>query len=166
MSESENEDPKDPKIIVDTDWKEQVAREKASAEQTTPSEPDETVTEEASGSGKSDEGTQRADKTPSAEEIQSVNETPSVKQAQADDEAKQEFPPPPPASFEVLISMLFTQAMAMLGQMPDPASGESRTNKPYAKHYIDTLEMLEEKTSGNLKDEETKILSERFTPCG
>ena len=29
-----------------------------------------------------------------------------------------------------------------------------------AKHHIDTLEMLQEKTSGNLTDEETKILSE------
>ena len=39
--------------------------------------------------------------------------------------------------------MLFTQAMAMLGQMPDPSTGESKVNKPFAKHYIDTLEMLQ-----------------------
>ena len=67
---------------------------------------------------------------------------------------------PPPASFEVLISMLFTQAMATLGQMPNPATGKPEINKPFAKHYIDTLEMLGEKTQGNLNDNESKMLSE------
>lgn len=67
---------------------------------------------------------------------------------------------PPPASFEVLISMLFTQAMATLGQMPNPATGKPEINKPFAKHYIDTMEMLGEKTKGNLNDDESKILSE------
>ena len=67
---------------------------------------------------------------------------------------------PPPASFEVLISMLFTQAMATLGQMPNPATGKPEINKPLAKHYIDTLEMLGEKTQGNLNDDESKMLSE------
>ena len=67
---------------------------------------------------------------------------------------------PPPASFEVLISMLFTQAMATLGQMPNPATGKPEVNKPFAKHYIDTLEMLGEKTKGNLNEDESKMLSE------
>lgn len=67
---------------------------------------------------------------------------------------------PPPASFEVLISMLFTQAMGTLGQMPNPATGKAEVNKPFAKHYIDTLEMLGEKTDGNLNDDEAKMLGE------
>ena len=67
---------------------------------------------------------------------------------------------PPPASFEVHVSMLFTQAMAMLGQMPDPSTGETNVNKPFAKHYIDTLEMLGEKTKGNLSESESTMLSE------
>lgn len=66
----------------------------------------------------------------------------------------------PPASFEVLVSMLFTQALGFLGEMPDPASGETEINKPFAKHTIDTLEMLSEKTAGNLSDDERRILSE------
>ena len=56
--------------------------------------------------------------------------------------------------------MLFTQAMATLGQMPNPATGKPEINKPFAKHYIDTLEMLGEKTQGNLNDDESKMLSE------
>lgn len=71
-----------------------------------------------------------------------------------------DFPPPPPASFEVLISMMFTQAMAMLGQVPDPSTGETQVNKVYAKHYIDTLDMIGEKTKGNLTDVEAKMHSE------
>ena len=47
----------------------------------------------------------------------------------------------------MLVSMLFSQAMTMLGQIPDPQSGEVTTNKPFAKYTIDTLEMLGEKTS-------------------
>ena len=50
--------------------------------------------------------------------------------------------------------------MALLGQMPDPGSGKTSINKPYAKHYIDTLDMLSEKTKGNLSDDEKKMLSE------
>ena len=56
--------------------------------------------------------------------------------------------------------MLFTQAMAMLGQIPDPAGGESQINKPFAKHTIDTLEMLDDKTTGNLTEDESKMLAE------
>ncbi len=89
-----------------------------------------------------------------------VDETDVAKQSAAGESSGDEFPTPPPASFDVLISMLFTQAMAMLGQMPDPASGEMMVNKPYAKHYIDTLDMLREKTQGNLSDDEKTMLSE------
>ncbi|MDC0287929.1 DUF1844 domain-containing protein [Rubripirellula sp.] len=70
------------------------------------------------------------------------------------------MPEPPPASFSVLVTMLFTQAMGMLGQMPDPNTGEAKVNKPFAKHYIDTLEMLESKTKGNLDDQEAAMLNE------
>ncbi|MCH1495776.1 MAG: DUF1844 domain-containing protein [Rubripirellula sp.] len=68
--------------------------------------------------------------------------------------------PPPPASFEMLVSMLFSQAMAMLGHIPDPQSGQTSTNKPYAKYTIDTLEMLSQKTKGNLSDDEDKMLAQ------
>ena len=83
--------------------------------------------------------------------------TPSAVQADEDEAA---LPPPPAASFEMLISMLFTQAMATLGQIPDPSSGQAKVNKPYAKHYIDTLEMLGEKTDGNLTADEKKMHGE------
>lgn len=45
-----------------------------------------------------------------------------------------------------------------LGQLPNPATGEKRVNLPAAKSVIDSLEMLEAKTSGNLTNEEEKLL--------
>ena len=80
--------------------------------------------------------------------------------AKEKDVSSDDFPPPPPASFEVLISMMFTQAMAMLGQVPDPSTGQTQVNKVYAKHYIDTLDMIGVKTKGNLTDDEAKMHSE------
>ena len=119
MSE-ESKPEEEPKLVIDTNWKEQVAKEKEQAE---------TLDEPA-----------KADASSASSDSQ--------------------LPPPPPASFEVLVSLLFTQAMGTLGHMPHPVSGEVEVNKPYAKHYIETLEMLGEKTKGNLDDDESKMLSE------
>lgn len=67
---------------------------------------------------------------------------------------------PPPASFETLVTMLFTQALAALGQIPGPDGKPGEINKSVAKYFIDTLDMLSEKTTGNLTPEESELLSE------
>ena len=55
---------------------------------------------------------------------------------------------------------MMSQAMACLGQLPDPMTGETQINREYAKFQIDLLSMLEEKTSGNLSDDENTLLSQ------
>ena len=77
----------------------------------------------------------------------------------ADSQSVDDFPLPP-ASFGVLLSTLVTQAMAGLGLFPDPATGESKVNRPLAKHFIDTISMLEEKTKGNLDQQEASQISD------
>ena len=67
-------------------------------------------------------------------------------------------PPIPPASFPFLITSIATQAMIYLGQIPDPVNNESIVNLDVAKHHIDTLSILEEKTKGNLNEEEAGML--------
>ena len=62
----------------------------------------------------------------------------------------------PPASFTVLLSTLATQAMAGLGIFPDPTTGKPTVDRPLAKHFIDTIGMLEVKTKGNLTDDEAR----------
>jgi len=64
----------------------------------------------------------------------------------------------PPASFLVLMSTLATQSMGSMGMIPDPATGKPNVNRPMAKHFIDTLAMLQEKTKGNLTEEEAAHL--------
>lgn len=91
------------------------------------------------------------------------SDVPDIDEAQAGDVADTSEEPNtdiPPASFEVLLSMMFTQGMAMLGQIPDPNTGKAKVDKGVAKHTIDTLEMLGEKTAGNLTEDETKMLGE------
>jgi hypothetical protein len=65
----------------------------------------------------------------------------------------------PPASFPFLLTTLATQAMAALGQLPDPIEEKPVVRLSHAKHYIDTLGVLEEKTKGNLTREESDMLT-------
>jgi len=66
----------------------------------------------------------------------------------------------PPATFEFLVHTLFTQALMALGRIPNPITQESHRNLPTAKHFIDTLTMLESKTAGNLSTDERRQLEE------
>jgi hypothetical protein len=65
-------------------------------------------------------------------------------------------PAMPPASYPLFISMLASEAMIALGQIPNPATGEFTPRKNQAKYLIDTLAMLHEKTSGNVEAEEER----------
>lgn len=64
----------------------------------------------------------------------------------------------PPASLTTLIMSLATQAMAALGQLSEPEDGKIVVQLEYGKHLIDTLEVLDEKTKGNLSVEEAAML--------
>jgi hypothetical protein len=66
----------------------------------------------------------------------------------------------PPANFETLMSTMATQALFALGAIPDPRTGQASLSPELAKHHIDMLGVLEEKTEGNLTDEEAKLLSQ------
>ena len=74
-------------------------------------------------------------------------------------------PPPerelPPVDFTTLVMSLSTSAMAALGLVADPRSGErTECNLPLARHTIDLLALLEEKTRGNLTGEEERLLGQ------
>lgn len=66
----------------------------------------------------------------------------------------------PPASFSTLISSLVAQIFYALGGMEDPETKKRYVDLALAKHHIDTLAMLEEKTKGNLSEEEKKLLDQ------
>jgi len=66
----------------------------------------------------------------------------------------------PQADFRAMLGSLATQALLYLGGIPDPETGRAIVGLDYARHYIDLLAVLEEKTKGNLTDDEAKELTE------
>jgi hypothetical protein len=71
----------------------------------------------------------------------------------------EEQPQIPPASFATLVHSLTAQTLSALGQLPD-AEGKRTLHLDLAKHLIDTLGLIEEKTKGNLTPDESTLLSE------
>ena len=66
----------------------------------------------------------------------------------------------PPATFEFLVHTLFTQALMALGRIPNPITKQSHVNMATARHFVDMLAMLEQKTAGNLSTDEARMLEE------
>ncbi|MFI4856096.1 MAG: DUF1844 domain-containing protein [Phycisphaerales bacterium JB065] len=60
----------------------------------------------------------------------------------------------PKADFRGLMGMLATQALMYMGGIADPNTGKPVFDPMYAQHMIDLLGVLEEKTKGNLTEEE------------
>jgi hypothetical protein len=60
--------------------------------------------------------------------------------------------------FVEFVMMQAQNAALFLGQIPNPKTGEGEVNLEVAKMFIDQLEMIQEKTRGNLSSEETAVL--------
>jgi hypothetical protein len=134
------------KIIIDEDWKSQVQAEKEAAK--TGHAPVEATATSAGSS---------ATESSSAGETDSpvvAGEKPASKPADFPDADM------PPASLLFLCTTLATQAMIALGQVPNPITGKTELRLKQAKHYIDTLGMLEEKTKGNRTADESALFDD------
>jgi uncharacterized protein DUF1844 len=62
--------------------------------------------------------------------------------------------------FSTFVLSLNASALIHLGEIPDPASKERGVSLPTAKHTIEILEIIKEKTKGNLDGEEEKLLDD------
>ncbi len=72
-----------------------------------------------------------------------------------------EKPPPlPPPSVAEVINIVVMQAMAGLGMMAGPSGERIPADLELAKHYIDMLQVIEEKTRGNLTPDEKQLLDQ------
>lgn len=71
--------------------------------------------------------------------------------------------PLPEVNFNSLILSLSSSALLHLGEIADPHTGEKSKDLILAKHTIDTIGLLKEKTKGNLTDEEKRILEGMLT---
>lgn len=64
----------------------------------------------------------------------------------------------PEVSFSTFVLSLNTSALYHLGELVDPETGGRVINFDLARHAIDTLVVLEQKTKGNLTEEENELL--------
>jgi hypothetical protein len=85
------------------------------------------------------------------EDVASASQGPAG-QAGPKREAPKEFPE---ATFEGLVAMLTAQAMVALGAVRGPGSENTERQLPMARYLIDLLEILEQRTAGNLSPEES-----------
>jgi len=122
------DEPKKSKIIIDEDWKAQVQAEKEAAKQ-----------------------------KPGAEQADQPEEAGGPDAADQDD-AGQGAGPMPPASLSFLVTTLATQAMVAMGLVPNPLTQKAELRLDQARHFIDMLQVLQEKTEGNRTPEESQIL--------
>jgi hypothetical protein len=64
----------------------------------------------------------------------------------------------PPVDFHTFILSLGSSALLHLGELEHPEAGATKQDLSLAKHTIDILAMLQEKTKGNLTPPEDKLI--------
>jgi hypothetical protein len=64
----------------------------------------------------------------------------------------------PPVDFHTFILSLGSSALLHLGELEHPEGGAARVDLPLAKHTIDIIAMLQEKTKGNLTPPEERLI--------
>ncbi len=64
----------------------------------------------------------------------------------------------PEVTFSAFIMSLSTSALFHLGEIADPSTGKKLFDLDLAKHAIDTLAMIQNKTKGNLEKDEEELL--------
>jgi Domain of unknown function (DUF1844) len=65
----------------------------------------------------------------------------------------------PEIDFGTFVMSLASSVLVHLGEISHPESEKSEPNLPLAKQTIDMLGMLQEKTRGNLSNEEQQLLT-------
>lgn len=80
----------------------------------------------------------------------------SFGQSAAQPESSQEHRP---IDFPSYVLGYYTQGLVLLGEVPNPYTNKKEEDVESARNIIDILTMLEEKTKGNLSNEESQLLS-------
>ena len=148
----------EPKLIIDEDWKTQVQREKEELKQKLA----ESQAEAANAEGSQDNSTDGEESDSSSDLVQpDLAATPNATVSKPQqDEPAQALGAPPPATLMLLVTTLATQAMGAMGLMPDEQGKQLPVHLDFARHFIDMLAVLEEKTKGNVSDEEKTYLAD------
>jgi len=65
----------------------------------------------------------------------------------------------PEVTFPSLVLSFNTSALYHMGELPHPETGEKVVDLELAKNAIDTLDLLQKKTRGNLEEDEAELLT-------
>jgi len=125
-----------PSLHIDTDWKKQAQEEKRKLA-------------EAEAAKKAESAPASPSSSPSPASAGTASAAPG-RPARGTREL-------PSASVATLVQSIMTQALYYLGELGTPGA-EPAINLDVAKHQIDTLHVLEEKTKGNLSADEQKLI--------
>jgi hypothetical protein len=98
------------------------------------------------------------DKEGELKEEKAQEPAPEKEKQQKQKAVEEERLPLPEVNFNSLIFSLSSSAFFNLGEIADPQTGQKQKDLPMAKHSIDIIAMLQEKTKGNLNDEEAKFI--------
>ena len=77
-------------------------------------------------------------------------------QSRAKNEGSQGFLPP--VEFSTIVLPLYIQASIKLGLIEDPQTGKAEVDVDFAKRLIDVLDLLNDRTKGNLEKDEEILL--------
>ncbi len=69
----------------------------------------------------------------------------------------------PPIDFSSFMLSLYSSGMVQLGKLEDPSTGKKTMDLELARSTIEMIAMLEEKTRGNLTEEEKNLLKSLLT---
>jgi len=64
----------------------------------------------------------------------------------------------PAAEFRIFVAGLYTQTLMALGEVENTVTHKKEASLPEAQYLIDTIDMLKQKTQGNLSSEEESYL--------
>jgi hypothetical protein len=120
-----------PKLIIDSDWKNQAQAEKEKLAAKEAAKPKAAAAGPGAGLGAGPAG--------------------------AMGEEMEEFPE---ANFQTLLGTMVTQALMYMGAFPDPQTGRAVVSLEYARLHIDLIGVLQEKTKGNLTADEASAIAE------
>ncbi|SPJ15168.1 conserved hypothetical protein [Syntrophobacter sp. SbD2] len=96
---------------------------------------------------------------PQSEAASVADEQKSASPGEASDRQEEQARAPlPEVTLATFIFSLSSSALVHLGEIPEPETNRTLLDLPIAKQIIDTLGMLQEKTKGNLDQDEERLL--------
>ena len=102
-----------------------------------------------------EEGEARAPEDSQKPQEKPITEPSSKEEAKS---APQDIPPRPAIDFPSYLLSYYTQGLVLMGEIPNPYTNKKEEDIEAARHTIDILNMLEEKTKGNLSNDERQLL--------